>query len=126
MPFRTIWEKEGIKWEFYDYVTSAEIWEANEVFFKDPRSKTAKYQLVHTLETTGVEWKPIDIVEVSVNDVAASRYIQRLKMAYIAKDDMIRKKIEKYVEISRNLNSNWHFRGFESEEEARLWLVNHQ
>lgn len=126
MPFRTIWENDGIKWEFYDYVTSNEIWEANEVFFSDPRSKTAKYQIVHTLETTGVEWNPLDIVEVSANDVAASRSLKRLKMAYIANDDKIREKIEKYVEISRNLNSNWHFRGFESEEEARSWLENHQ
>jgi hypothetical protein len=122
MPFHTIWEEEGIKWKFYDFVTSAEIWKANEVFFSDPRSKTAKYQLVHTLETTGVEWKPIDIVEISANDVAASRSIQRLKLAYIANDDVIRKKIEKYVDISRNLNSDWHFRGFESEEEARSWI----
>ena len=122
MPFHTIWEEEGIKWEFYDFVTSAEIWEANEVFFSDPRSKTAKYQLVHTLKTTGVEWKPLDIVEVSANDVAASRTIKKLKMAYISNDDAIRKKIEKYVDISRNLNSDWHFRGFKSEEEARSWL----
>ncbi|WP_297761053.1 hypothetical protein [uncultured Muriicola sp.] len=122
MPFRTIWEKEGIKWEFYDFVTSREIWEANEIFFGDPRSKTAKYQLVHTLETTSVEWKPIDIVEVSVNDVAASRVIRRLKMAYIARDVKIRNKIEKYVEISRNLNSDWHFRGFEDEAAARHWI----
>jgi len=122
MPFRTIWEKEGIKWEFYDFVTAQEIWEANEIFFSDPRSKTSKYQLVHTMETTGVEWDPMDIVEVSANDVAASRTLQRLKMAYIATNDRIRAKIEKYVDISRNLNSDWHFRGFESEKEARLWL----
>lgn len=32
MPFRTIWEKEGIKWEFYGLVTAEEIWEANRVF----------------------------------------------------------------------------------------------
>lgn len=126
MPFRTIWEKEGIKWEFYDVVTSREIWEANEIFFRDPRSKTAKYQLVHTLETTEVEWQSIDIVEVSVNDVAASRTLKKLKMAYISNNGKIRKKIEKYVEISRNLNSDWHFRGFECEVEARLWLENHK
>lgn len=125
MPFRTIWEKQGIKWEFYNFVTAREIWAANEIFFRDPRSKTAKYQIVHTLETTGVEWKPIDIVQVSVNDVAASRSLKKLKMAYIAPDIQIRNKIEKYVEISRNLNSDWHFRGFDSEEEARLWLKGH-
>ncbi len=122
MPFRTIWENEGIKWEFHDFVTAEEIWEANKIFFNDHRAETAKYQLVHTLETTGVEWDPLSIVDVSVNDVAASRTLQRLKMAYITNNEKIRNKIEKYVEVSRNLNTNWHFRGFESEEEARLWL----
>lgn len=122
MPFHTIWEKEGIKWEFYDFVTSREIYKANEMFFSDPRSEMAKYQIVHTLDTIGVEWKPLDIVEVSANDVAASRKLCKMKMAYITNNKKIRKKIEKYVEISRNLNSDWHFRGFESEEEARLWL----
>ncbi|NNJ88842.1 MAG: hypothetical protein HKP53_05535 [Eudoraea sp.] len=122
MPFRTIWENEGIKWEFYDFVTADEITEANEIFFSDPRSEIAKYQIVHTLETTDVEWNPLEIVDVSVNDVAASRSLQKLKMAYIANNKKVREKIEKYVEISRNLNSDWHFRGFETEEEARDWI----
>jgi hypothetical protein len=122
MPFHTIWEQEGVKWDFYGFVTAEEIWEANMSFFKDPRSKTAKYQLVHTLKTIDLEWKPMDIVEVTLEDVAASRKLRRLKLAFIYNNDIIRAKIEKYVNISRNLNSDWHFRGFESEEEARLWL----
>ncbi len=123
MPFRTIWEKEGIKWEFYDFVSALEIGKANKVFFDDPRSKNSKYQLIDTLETTGVEWDPLNIVEISVNDVAASRTLERLKLAYIVKDNKIREKIEKYVEVSRSLNTNWHFRGFENEEDARLWII---
>ncbi len=122
MPFRTIWEKEGIKWEFFGAVTSEEIRAANRQFFGDPRSKTAKYQLVHTLKVTDVEWKPMDIVDVSVDDVAASRILKSLKLAYITNGNKTKKKIEKYVDISRNLNSDWHFRGFEDEEAARLWI----
>ena len=122
MPYRTIWEKEGIKWEFYNHVTSAEIEEANATFFNDPRSKTAKYQIVHTLGTLSVEWKPLDMVELTFHDVAASRSGIQLKVAWIANKERIREKIEKYVTMSKILNSEWQFRGFENETEARNWI----
>ncbi len=122
MPYRTIWEKEGIKWEFYNHVTSAEIEEANATFFNDPRSRTSKYQIVHTLETLSVEWKPLDMVEVTFHDVAASRSGLQLKVAWIAAKDHIRQKIEKYVTMSKILNSEWQFRGFDNEIDARIWI----
>jgi hypothetical protein len=122
MPYRTIWEKEGIKWEFYDHVTSEEIEEANATFFGDPRSKTSKYQIVQTLETMSVEWKPLDMVEVTFHDVAASRTGLQLKVAYIANTAHIRQKIEKYVTMSKILNTGWQFKGFEDEGSARDWI----
>lgn len=122
MPFRTIWEQKGIKWEFHGHVTSDEIEQANEIFFQDPRSKTARYQIVHTLETESVEWKPMDMVEITFNDVAASRSGMQLKIAYIANNTRVREKIEKYIAMSRNLNSDWQFNGFETEKEARKWI----
>ena len=122
MPFNTIWEEAGIKWEFYGHVTSAEIEEANELFFNDPRSETAKYQIVHTLQTESVEWKPVEIVDITFLDVAASQSGLQLKIAYIADKEKVRKKIEKYIEMSRHLNTNWEFKGFKNEEKARKWL----
>ena len=122
MPFNTIWEKDGIKWEFYGHVTAKEIEEANQIFFRDSRSKTSKYQLVHALGTESVEWKPVDLVDITFKDVAASQNGLQLKVAYISDNKKIKLKIEKYVEMSRHLNSDWEFQGFISEEEARSWL----
>ncbi|GGD45489.1 hypothetical protein [Muriicola marianensis] len=123
MPFRTIWEEYGIKWEFYGVVTSEEIEKANETFFSDPRSKTAQYQIVHTLETEDVEWRPLDMVEITFNDVAASKSGMQLKLAYIADKERIREKIEKYIAMSKNLNSEWEFKGFNNEKAARDWVL---
>ncbi len=123
MPYRTIWEENGIKWEFYGVVTSEEIEQANETFFSDPRSKTAQYQIVHTLETEEVEWRPLDMVEITFNDVAASKSGMQLKLAYIADKERIREKIEKYIAMSKNLNSEWEFKGFNSEKAAREWVL---
>ncbi len=122
MPYRTIWEKEGIRWEFYGHVTARDIKDANEEFFGDPRSITAKYQIVDAINTVDLEWKPLDIVEMSVNDVAASRTNNNLKLAFLTNSDEIRAKVEKYVNISRNLNSDWKFRGFDTLDEAREWI----
>ncbi len=123
MPYRTIWEENGIKWEFFGVVTSEEIEQANETFFSDPRSKTAQYQIVHTLETEEVEWRPLDMVEITFNDVAASKSGMQLKLAYIADKERIREKIEKYIAMSKNLNSEWEFKGFNSEKAAREWVL---
>lgn len=123
MPFRTIWEEYGIKWEFFGVVTSEEIDKANETFFSDPRSKTAQYQIVHTLETEDVEWHPLDMIEITFNDVAASKSGMQLKLAYITNKERIREKIEKYIAMSRNLNSDWEFRGFDDEQAAREWVL---
>lgn len=123
MPYRTIWEENGIKWEFYGVVTSDEIEEANKTFFSDPRSKIAQYQIVHTLETEDVQWHPLDMVEITFNDVAASKSGIQLKLAYIADKKRIREKIEKYIAMSRNLNTEWEFKGFSSETAAREWVL---
>jgi len=122
MPYRTIWENDGVMWEFHGYVTAREIEEANEEFYRDPRSKTAKYQIVNALNTIDLEWKPIDIVEMTLVDVGASRTNNSLKLAFLTNKDTVRDKVEKYVNISRNLNSDWRFRGFESLIEAREWI----
>jgi hypothetical protein len=122
MPFKTFWEQEGIKWEFHGHVTSEEIEEANGIFFRDPRSGTSKYQIVHALNAESVEWKPMDIVDITFNDVAASRSGLQLKIAWIAINDRIKEKIEKYVTLSKNLNTEWQFKGFKTEDEARYWI----
>ncbi len=122
MPYRTRWEDHGICWEFYGYVTAEEINEANEEFYSDYRSKNARYQLINTLETDDVEWQEMDIVEVSAKDIGASRVIPEVKVAFIANNDKVWNKIQKYVDLSATLNSSWKFMGFETEDEARKWL----
>ena len=122
MPYRTYWEENGIYWEFFGEVSAEEINSANEEFYQDYRSKKAKYQLINTLETDDVEWRELDIVEVSAKDIGASRVIPNLKVAFVADNPEIWSKIEKYVDLSATMNSSWKFMGFETMEDARNWL----
>ena len=61
MPYHTNWEPRGIVWEFYGDVTAQEIEEANDNFYRDERSDTAKYQIIDATKVTSVEWSERDI-----------------------------------------------------------------
>ena len=122
MPYQTIWEEKGVKWVFYGHVTAEELRKANEDFYLDPRSKKATYELINTVLVEDLEWAPVEIVELSANDVAASRGNNHLKMAFVVDNPDLMVKIEKYMAISRTLNSGWKIREFSTEAEAREWL----
>ncbi len=122
MPYRTNWEPDGIIWEYYGHVTSKDISESNSEFFHDMRSKNARYQIVDTSETEILEWPEMDIVETSANDVGASRVVEKIKLAFVIRKEEIYRKIQKYIEISRKLDTNWEFRIFDNIEDARSWV----
>lgn len=122
MPYQTIWEEEGIKWVFYGNVTAEELRTANKDFYLDPRSLTAKYEIINTVLVEDLEWAPLEIVELSSNDVSASRINDRLKMAFVVENPKIWTKMKKYVDISIKLNSGWEFKYFPTEKEAREWV----
>lgn len=123
MPYRTIWEDKGIVWEFYGDVTAQEIEDANDGFYRDLRSDDAKYQIVDATKVTSVEWNELQINITAAYDIGASHSIKNLKMAYVATDEETIYKLEKYIEVSRRLNSNWHFKGFQNIKDAREWIA---
>lgn len=122
MPYRTTWEKRGILWEFYGDVTAQEIEDANDEFYSDGRSDTAKYQIIDALKVTSVEWSERDIKVIAAYDLGAAHVIKNLKVAYVAVDEEFTVKLEKYIDISRKLNSSWQFKGFQEMSSARAWI----
>ena len=123
MPYRTTWEKHGIMWEFYGDVTAQEIEDANDAFYSDERSDTAKYQIVDATKVSSVEWSERDIKVIAAYDIGAARVIKNLKVAYVAVDEEITGKLEKYIDISRKLNSSWQLKGFQNFSSAKAWVV---
>ena len=123
MPYRTIWEPVGIVWEFYGDVTAEEIQNANNEFYEDARSDKAKYQIIDALKVKSVEWNEIDISVVAAHDIGANHSIKDLNVAYVADDDEIISKLEKYIEISRRMETSWRFMGFKSLKDAKEWAT---
>lgn len=123
MPYQTTWTDQGIEWIFRDYVTAAEIAEANDEFYRDERSDNARYQLIDASRVTGVEWSDRDIGITAGYDIGADRIIKNIRVAYVATDPIIIAKLEKYIEISRRLNSSWQFQGFRELGGAQAWAA---
>ncbi|NNF04627.1 MAG: hypothetical protein HKN17_09175 [Rhodothermales bacterium] len=121
MPYTTTWHDRGIEWKFSGHVTAAEIERANEEFFKDGRSDNARFQLVDLGEVESVEWEERDIKATAAYDIGAEATLKNIRLAYVTKDDEIRRLLEMYVDISRRLNSSWRFKGFEDVKAAREW-----
>lgn len=121
MPYRTTWEAQGILWEFFGRVTAQEIQEANEAFYNDGRSDRAKYQIIDAARVTEVEWEEKKITLTAAYDIGATRTIRTMKVAYVAENEEVVDRLEKYIEISRRLNSNWSFKGFRDLDSARAW-----
>jgi len=122
MPYKTKWEPNGIIWEFYDYVTAQEISMANDEFFSDQRSDRARFQIIDASRVTGVEWEERNIREAAAYDLGAETILKNIKVAYVATDDKIIDKLEKYIDISKRLNSSWKFKGFGDMESAQEWV----
>lgn len=122
MPYQTHWEPRGIVWRFYGDVTAQEISNANDEFYTDERSDRAKFQIIDALEVRSVEWSELDIGITAAYDIGADRIIKKIRVAYIATDPEIIEKLEKYIEISRLLNSSWQFEGFRNANDARMWI----
>lgn len=122
MPYRTMWEPNGIVWEFYDDVTAQEIEDANDEFYGDPRSDRARYQIIDAANVTSVEWTERDITVAAAYDIGAEHAIKHLRVAYVARNPEIVSKLEKYIEIARKLNKTWQFQGFADVSEARKWV----
>ena len=124
MPYRLAWEPRGVHFEFFGRVTAKEIEFANEDFYGDSRSDTTRYQIIDALRVESVEWQMPDIQSVAAHDLGASQSISTMRVAYIARQPEVTEKLERYIEISRRLNTRWTFKGFTDFASARAWAIN--
>lgn len=123
MPYRTHWHARGILWEFYGDVTAQEIEDANQEFYADARSERSTYQIIDVRQVSSLTWSDRDIKVTAAYDLGAESTIKKVKVAFVAVDDDIMAKLEKYADISRRLNSSWQFKGFDTIERASVWAM---
>ncbi|WP_309381586.1 hypothetical protein [Cerasicoccus frondis] len=122
MPYRTNWEPGGFIMIFFGQLSAEEIDEANEAFFRDPRSDLARFQLVDCSGVTKLTASQQDMSRTAAYDLGASRSNPRMQLAFISTLPEMTLGIEQYIEVSKRLNSTWAFAIFVDEASAREWL----
>lgn len=123
MAYQTFWEENGICWKYTGDVTAEEISESQDEFFADYRSKNARYQIIDASAIDSLHWDQSDIVETSANDVGASMAVKDLKIAFVVSEDPeVRKKIDAYIDLCKEMEASWTFGVFKSMDAARAWI----
>lgn len=121
MPYRTSWEPAGFLLEHSGLITGDEIDQANQCFFSDPRSDTARYQIIDCSLVTEVDISVHDMSRTAAYDLGASRSNPQIKLAFVSTHPDMTLAIEKYITVSKNLKTSWRFGIFEDIERAREW-----
>ena len=122
MPIKTYWEAEGFVYDCRGSVTAQEIFESGDDFLEVPEGVFPKYQLVNCLGVEQFDLDEMDVVNISADDLAASRKYPNIKVAMIAQKGHVTEKFMSYLKVSWAMNTNWEIRIFNSVEAARDWL----
>ena len=103
-------------------VTAEEIFESGDDFLQVPDGISPKYQLVDCLEVEEFDLSEVDVVNISADDLSASRKYPNIKVAMIAKKGHVMEKFMNYLKVSWAINTSWEIRIFNSVDSARDWL----
>ncbi len=122
MPITTRWEPEGFVFKSSGIVTAEEISESGDDFLNVPEGINPKYQLVDCLEVLEFELSEVDVVNISADDLSASRKYPNIKVAMVAQKGHVTEKFVNYLKVSWAINTSWEIRIFNSLESARDWL----
>ena len=119
MPIVNYWESEGFVFEAKGVVTAEEIFTSSDDFLDVPEGVTPKYQLVNGLEVEELKLSELDVVDISADDLSASRTHPNIKVAMVAKKGHVMEKFMNYLKVSWAINTSWEIRIFNTLESAR-------
>lgn len=122
MPVKTYWEPEGFVFKSSGIVTAQEIMEGGDQFLKVPEGISPKYQLVDCMAVDQFDINDVEVVNISADDLSASRKFPNIKVALVARKDHVTETFMKYLKVSWAINTSWEIRIFNSLDAARDWL----
>lgn len=107
MPIVTYWEPKGYVFECSGIVTVQEILGSGDDFLQVPKGVTPKYQLINCLKVDNFDLNEMDIVNISADDLAASRKYPNIKVAMISQKGHVIEKFMAYLKVSWAINISW-------------------
>ena len=121
MPYNTSLEENGIYWQFYGFVTFAEIVSSNDELWGSAHKYKMIYQITDLTSVETLDMRPDQAVATSFMDKAASLSQPKMKSAIIATSEECILLANDYVE---NLDTpGWEARIFSELGAAREWIA---
>lgn len=124
MPYRTNWDNNSFYAEFSGEVLEAEIDEVNVEFLGDARFETVRYSLWDMSHITKLTIADSKIDYAAAIDKGASITRPVLRGAIVVPEaGHVRESVERYLEISAQIDTSWDTRLFTDAAAARKWLT---
>ncbi len=120
MPYRIIWEAQGVIKKFSGLVDSEELLRAGTDTEADPRFDNYRYVINDFLDCTGFSLSSPVVDEIAAIDWAASRANARIRIAVVATAPEIIEATRQYAASPLNIYPT---RIFPTMAEARAWLA---
>jgi hypothetical protein len=120
MPYKTIWQANGIVWTYSGVLTGNELLNSNFEIFGDERFDDLRYQIVDLTAVEKIEVARSHVRKIAHLDMAASRSNPRIKVAIVttAPDGQFISDIYKQYTEGK---SPWVTKIFTAMDEAMQW-----
>jgi len=127
VPFENIWEKSGLRMQFSGAMSPTDVLNANLGFYGDHRSDSARYQIIDTLDVTGLggdmESYASIMETLAAMDSASAFSLGKLLVVLVSTSDQIMELFESYAGISAEIQSDLHTAIFRDLASARAWIA---
>jgi hypothetical protein len=120
MPYRTVWEPEGVLWRFWGAATGQELLQSNLDIYGDSRFDDIRYEICDFLDVTTIDLDERDLRKVAHLDLAAAKTNPRIKVAVVTNRDLIKGYTNMYAAYVGQ--SPWETQFFATMAEARDWI----
>ena len=118
MPYKLIWEPDGVYWKYSGEVSGQEIIDATTQVYGDARFDQLKYKLVDFLDTENIEISMEQVALIAYQHRAAELSNACIYTAIVAKPD--HKLANKFAEFF--VDSKWEVKVFTNMDDANRWL----
>ena len=123
MAYRSIWESDGVTWEFSGDLTNDDFACRSSELFEDHRFGTIRYQICDFRAIAEV-MVDADIVQLSARlDAEQSRRNPHVKIAIIGVRQVVFGLKRMYETYHQLADGKWACRIFNNEDDARAWVA---
>lgn len=112
---------------FSGALSPTDVMNANLGFHGDHRSDSARYQIIDTLDVTGLTGDPESYAStletLAALDSGSSLSLGKLLVALVSTNDQIIELFQTYADISADIQSDWSTAIFRDLASARAWIA---